>query len=138
MHRGPRGVKKLAFLAAALSHPDELLADFQETYRIDLWGVCWDAVGDDTAAHMAALAFQLPKGGRVWRSIAPAQSHSTEARLLRQLEINQRNLAWSLGGGKGKDPEPIWLDGEEEAHEEAVRAEERKSVRVADGLGIEI
>lgn len=142
MHAGGRR-KKLAFLALAHDRcPDELLADFQQYYALDLWSMGLD--GDEATRDVlrcAALAYQLPADGRVWRTLNPAGQHDQKTRLLRQMELNQRSWAWAHtkdAESKSNQPEPMLLDGEEEAYEEAVARQEASRADVADALGIKI
>lgn len=69
------------------------------------------------------------------RSLYPAGQHSTEAFLLRQIEVDIRAMARGKDDG---DPEPIWLAGEEEAHEEMVTREERNAESIADAFGLRL
>lgn len=143
MHRRPRRGKKLAFLALALArHHDELLADFQQTYGMDVWDDLEEmAASDDPPLRLAALAYQLPAASRTRAALNPAASHSTEATLLRQIELNQRYWAWAHtkdAERQENEPEPMWLAGEEQEHERAVEREESMALMVAGALGIEI
>lgn len=91
--------------------------------------------------RMAALAYQLAPDSRTRTMLNPAGAHGTEALLLRQMELNQRAWAWAhtKDGERGEnEPEPIWLAGEEQAHELRVEREENKALTVADALGIGI
>ena len=112
-----------------------------ETYHVDVWGTDWERLGDDEAARLAALTYQLPKAGRVWTAIAPAASHSMETQLLREIELNQRIWHWAHTD-QAKDestaPQPITLPGEQEAHEAAVERELQNAADVAALLGINI
>ena len=125
-----------------LNYPDELLADFQQFYGLNIWN--YNLMADETTSevlYVAALAYQLPREGRCWAAIDRAGSHSEEAELLRQMEHNQRIWHWAnTKEAKNKDtaPQPMQLPGEEEAHERAVEHAERDSVRVAELLGLEI
>lgn len=83
----------------------------------------------------AALTAQLPPDGRVMRRLAPAGQHGTEALLLRQIELDIRAMC---RGEDDADPEPIWLDGEEEAHERAVDREERNAEAMAASFGLRL
>lgn len=147
MRRGPQRLKKLAFLALALRwHHDELYADFYQTYGVDTWDTLESLGWDDDPRpsllmRMAALAYQLAPDSRTRAAMNPAASHSTEALLLRQMELNQRAWAWAhtKDGERGEnEPEPIWLTGEEQEHERMVEREENKALTVADALGISI
>lgn len=137
MHRRHERIKKLAILAYALrDHPDELLADFQQYYGLDLWRLnLADEAWRGDLRRAAALAAQLPPEGRVMAAINPVGRHGTEAWLLRQIELDIR----SLGVGEdGKAPEPIWLDGEDEAHEAATERAERDAASLAASFGLNL
>ena len=125
---------------ASTAYHDELVADFQQTYGMDVWATDWGGLDDGEAAHLGALAYQLPSDSRVRRAIAPAASHSTETQILRQIELNQRGYMWAQAdkSKRGAEPQPILLDGEQEAHERAVAEQERNAVDVADALGLSI
>ena len=116
--------------------PDELLADFQQFYNIDLWSIY---LGEDAPERQvrraATLAAQLPRDGRVKRVLDPVGQHSTEAFLLRQIEIDLRSLG---GTSDGEAPEPIWLEGEDEEHERAVEREERNAEAMAASFGLRL
>ena len=86
--------------------------------------------------RVAALAYQLPRDGRVMRRLAPTAGNGATERLLRRIEFNQRCLAWSIGGGKGEEPKPELLDGERERIEETAKVEAAKMSSVAARLGI--
>lgn len=116
--------------------PDELLADFQQYYGMDLWRL--DLSADAPGRHVrraAILAAQLPPDGRVKRVLDPVGQHSTEAFLLRQIEIDLRSLG---GTSDGEAPEPIWLEGEDEEHERAVEREERNAEAMAASFGLRL
>ena len=112
-------------MLASTRYHDELLADFQQTYRIDLWGTDWERLDEDAAAHLAALAYQLPPDSRVMRAV----------------EFNQRMWHWAhtdaAKGGTG-EPERITLPGEDAAYESMVEREERNAERIAASFGLEL
>ena len=118
-----------------------MLADFQQYYSIDLWAIDWDVLGEDHAAHIAALARQLPTDSRCMKSIAPASSYGIDVQLLRQIEHNQRVWHWANtkeAENKETAPEPISLPGEDEARQAQVESEQRNAIEVAAALGINI
>lgn len=118
-----------------------MLADFQQTYHIDLWGADWDALDDGSAAHLAALAYQLPKDSRVYSAIAPMRSHGLDVLLLREIEHNQRIWHWANteeAKHEESKPEPITLPGEEEAYQAMADYERQNAIEVASILGISI
>lgn len=117
--------------------PDELLADFQQYYGLDLWSINLSADAPRRQVRRAAiLAAQLPNDGRVMGAISPVGRHSTEAWLLRQIELDIRSLGGS--GEDGRGPEPIWLDGEDEAHEAATERAEREAAALAASFGLNL
>lgn len=83
----------------------------------------------------AILTAQLPRDSRVMRKISPVGQHGTEAMLLRQIELDIRSL---VGTKDGSDPQPILLEGEEEAHERAVEAEEANAEAMARAFGLKL
>lgn len=122
-------------------YQDELLADFQQTYHLDLWGIDWDALDDGSAAHIAALAYQLPKDSRTKSAIAPAAAYGVDVLLLREIEHNQRMWHWAnTKEAKNEEtrPEPITLTGEEEAYRAMAESERQNAIEVASILGINI
>lgn len=128
-------------MLASTRYHDELLADFQQTYRIDLWGTDWERLDEDRAAHLAALAYQLPPDSRVMRAVDPAGANDVTAQLLREIEFNQRMWHWAhtdaAKGGMG-EPERITLPGEDAAYESMVEREERNAERIAASFGLEL
>ena len=120
---------------------DELLADFQQYYSLDLWEMRLDT--DDCTREVlraSALARQLPPESRLKQSLLP-DSHSLEVQLLREIEYNQRLWHWAnTEEAKKKDtaPQRMLLPGEEDAYENAVADAEREAIRMADRLGIKL
>lgn len=126
---------------AANEYQDELLADFQQTYHLDLWGIDWNALDDGSAAHLAALAYQLPRDSRTKSAIAPAAAYGIDVLLLREIEHNQRMWHWAnTEEAKNKEtaPERMTLPGEDEMHQAMVEQEQQNAVEVAAILGINI
>lgn len=142
MHRGHGPRKKLRFLAFAYqSHQDELLADFQQFYHLNIWDFGLD--GDETTPDVlraAILAYQLPKDSRTWTAIVPALAHDESRQILRRIEYNQRAYAWAQADKKkrGPEPEPMTLSGEDELKEEQARREKKDQESVAEFLGINL
>lgn len=92
-----------------VNHPDELLADFQQYYGIDLWALGLD--GNDTTRETkraAILAAQLPEDSRTIRAIA-GTTWSTSDYLLRNIEHAARIILWRDSDPKkrGEFPAPI-------------------------------
>lgn len=99
--------KKLATLANELRlHPDELRADLQQYYGIDI-----DAAmcGGHSPRHVAALLLQLPQDCRIAR-IESADAVWTPDRQLLAVLINQLSaLMYGMSDPKrrGSKPQPI-------------------------------
>lgn len=126
---------------ATNEYQDELLADFQQTYHLDLWGIDWNALDDGSAAHLAALAYQLPRDSRTKSAIAPAAAYGIDVLLLREIEHNQRMWHWAnTEEAKNKEtaPERMTLPGEDEMHQAMVEQEQQNAIEVAAILGINI
>lgn len=126
---------------ATNEYQDELLADFQQTYHLELWGIDWNALDDGSAAHLAALAYQLPKDSRTKSAIAPAAAYGIDVLLLREIEHNQRMWHWAnTEEAKNKEtaPECMTLPGEDEMHQAMVEQEQQNAIEVAAILGINI
>lgn len=99
----------------------------------------WRAETDATVARAAALAYQLPHDGRVYSAIAPAGAHGMDVLLLRQIELNQRTWHWAHSE-QAKDestrPEPIMLEGEQEAIDRRVGEQVDAAFDIAEQLGL--
>lgn len=112
-----------------------------QCYRIDLWGTDWAGLADDEAARLGALAYQLPRDGRTWSALDPVGAHSDELRMLRAMELNQRRWHWAhtKGADSGaNEPQPLLLDGEQEAVEAAKDEQRRTAADVADAFGLTV
>lgn len=124
--------------------PDELMADFQQTYHLDLWAMqLGDLDGEATmqTRRAAALAWQLPSSSRVWSGVAPLGALGTDVMLLRQIEHDVRVFQWSFSeDAKNKDtaPEPLTLPGEEEAHRLAEERADRAAIDLAAEFGLKL
>lgn len=113
------------------------MADFRETYRLNTWEM--DLGTDDTTDEVlraAALAYQLPRDGRVMRTLVPTAANGPDLQVLRAIEHDVRGLAWGLGGGKGAGPEPMRLPGEEELETAAIELQASRAPGVAALLGL--
>ena len=108
---------------------------------MDLWGTDWEGLTEDEAAHIAALAYQLPPESRTRAAFSPAASHGLTVELLRRVEHNQRIWQWAHTED-AKDsttaPEPITLPGEEEAYESRVEREMGNAANIAQKFGLSI
>ena len=78
-------------LAAVLgNHPDELRADFQRFYGLNL-----DGMGCEyTVAHAAALASNLPPESATVRAMVPEAAWDAHTYLLSAIEYDLRVLVW--------------------------------------------
>ena len=92
------------------AHEDELRADFQQYYGIDL-DRAMD--GAHSAAHCGALVAQLPAGARIRVIEEPDERWTLESSMLAVLANQLNALLYMLGAKKGdKRPEligPSWM-----------------------------
>ena len=122
--------------------PDELLADFQETYSLDLWAL--GVTGDEETRDVlraAALTRQLPRTSRTFRAADPAAVNGTVEHLLRRIELNQRQWAWAHtkdAKSGSNEPQPITLPGERESVEAAKERAAADAMAVARAFNINI
>lgn len=87
----------MVFAQCAARWPDELRADFQQYYTLDI-----DEVGRGIRIRRAAsLCAHLPRGSRTVRRLDPDSEWATEAHFLARIEHECRALLWS----KTKDAE---------------------------------
>lgn len=122
-------------------HFDELYADFQQYYGIDLFelDVDVDEVTRDVR-RASILAAQLPRAARVNVAETPLAEVTRTDYLLRRIELNQREWAYAhtkeakTGAGA---PEPVLFDGELEERNRVRAVEARHSRHVADALGLQ-
>ena len=88
------------------SRPDELRADFQRVYGLNI-----DDMGESYSVHHAAvLAAMLPNDSLVFKVANPALEWSESMYMLRNIEFMLRVLAWqnTKEGQKGRrKPKPI-------------------------------
>lgn len=128
--------KKLILLAALLAnHPDELRADFQRVYGLNI-----DDMGESYSMHHAAvLAAKLPTDSLVFKAENPALEWSEAVYMLRNIEYMLRVLAWqnTKDGQKGrKKPQPIETPDERaKQRDKAVNTDWRY---IAEQLNIEL
>jgi hypothetical protein len=126
-------------------YPDEILADFQETYHLNLWA---EPLGDDwrdraslNTQRIAALAWQLPNTSRVWRRVSPGNGNTVESQLLRQVEHAIQMFRWSFSKDaktKSNVPEPLTLPGETEAKERAEERADSMALSLAQEFGLKL
>lgn len=122
--------------AALAGHPDELRADLQQFYGLDL-----DRMGEAyTAAHAAALVRMLPRESRLARVESPALEWSEAEYLLARIEHTLRVLAWqrSKDGQHGRNyPEKLQTPYDRERARRVAASSTPEAMRyVADRLGI--
>ena len=85
----------------------------QETYGIRLPR----EVGEEDAAYLGALAWQLPRTSRTWRAVDPANAWDDRTRILALAEYELRVLIWQRteAGAKGRNrPKPLPMPGEQQ------------------------
>lgn len=85
-------------------HPDELRADFQQYYGLNI-----DRMGyldGFSHAHAAVLAAQLPSTSRVFTAYDPNNAWDEQTAFLAHIEYNLRVLIWqkSKDGAKNRNP----------------------------------
>ena len=101
----------MALVAEYQAHEDELRADLQETYHIDIDRAM---VGEHTAKHIAALVVQLPSNARC-RVVENQDNLWTLNDVVNVSTYNAlRLLMWSFGDPKkrGQMPQifgPSWM-----------------------------
>lgn len=72
-------------------HPDELRADFQQYYHLNI-----DGMGRDyTTLHAASLLTQLPEGSRVRLAYAPDAAWTSDRALLAAMVNDLNWLVWA-------------------------------------------
>lgn len=95
-------------------YPDELRADFQQFYSLNLEGMGRTY----TTFHAASLLTQLPEGSRVARALDPDAAWTMDRQLLAVIANDLNWLVWSQtkDGQKGRrKPKPIGPKGEQKA-----------------------
>ena len=96
--------KKLAALAAVWAdHPDELRADLQEVYGIDIEQAMG---GAHSAEHVAALARHLPSTSRIAKSVNQDAAWSLTDILLAVIANTLRGLVWGMSDRRKRGPRP--------------------------------
>lgn len=111
-----------------IKHYDELYADFQSYYGLDLYDFEEDLSSTETSKNVlraAILCEQLPRDSRTKRAISPALSWSDESYLLARCDYILRVIAWmfSADGSKGVNkPEPIKTPADIAANTERVES----------------
>lgn len=93
-----------------MTYPDELIADFQQYYGLNLttMGLDGDEVTRDVA-YAATLAAQLPAASRLAKAQNASNKWTTGEYFLRLIEYELRVLLWGMSDPKrrGDKPSPI-------------------------------
>jgi hypothetical protein len=103
--------KLITLVAEYVTHEDELRADLQQTYGIDLDRAM---AGEHTARHIAALVVQLPPDARL-RVVEDKDALWTLSDVINVSTLNSLRLfMWSFGDPKkrGSAPQligPSWM-----------------------------
>ena len=87
-------------------HPEELRADLQRVYGIDLDHAM---SGEHTAGHIAALAVNLPRDSRIFAAEDPDLRWSLADTILADIRNTLVGLVWGMSDKRhrGKRPTPI-------------------------------
>lgn len=107
--------------------PDELRADFQQYYGLNI-----DGMGVDyTHAHAAALVAQLPRDARVFVHASADAEWTEQTRILAHIEYSLRLLLWSrtkdAQTGRNK-PKPLPSPGERRKRRERIEGADKAFV----------
>ena len=129
---------------AYAKYPDELTADLQEIYGVNLWsrGNRLALMGDESTPavrRLAALTAQLPPTSRIAQAEHTENAWTVTDYLIRNLEYQVRMLCWGLAGGDkaGPKPEPIYSPADIDNHAQMVERAEAMADTVASLLNIE-
>ena len=101
----------MALASVLVNYEDELRADLQQCYGIDLDKA---AGGEHSARHVAALAVQLPRKSRLARRVDKDNEWTLDGVLLALIVNDFRRFVYGMSDPKkrGKAPEligPAWL-----------------------------
>lgn len=122
----------MALASALRIHPDEVRADFQQFYGLNI-----DRMGDEySEAHAASLLSQLPAKSRVFRAERPELEWGDEEALLASIEYSLRVLCWrqTKDGERGRrPPKPIPFPGADSAGAKITRTDTAFVDRVLGG-----
>ncbi len=97
----------MALAVAWAESKDEVSADFQQFYGLNLWSFGLD--GDqltERVHYAAALCAQLPETSRLARKQDASNEWGVEAHFLRLLEYELRLLLWGLSDEKKRGEKP--------------------------------
>ena len=130
----------MALAAAWADFKDELTADFQQYYGLNLWGFGLDGDQLTERIHYAAtLCAQLPETSRLARKQNAGNEWGVEAHFLRLLEYELRLLLWGLSDEKkrGDKPSAVLSPSEREQKQDLVAKTEaiESAVAAAFNLG---
>ena len=115
-------------------HPDEVRADFQRYYGLNLDGMG----GDYSVAHAVSLCYALPRDSATVRAESPEAAWSDETYLLSAIEYDLRVLIWqnSKDGQKGcNKPKPMQTPADVARVADKLAATDYE--RIAAALGID-
>ena len=116
------------------SHPDEMRADFQRYYGLNL-----DGMGCDySVAHAVSLCIALPRDSATVRAESPEAAWSDETYLLSAIEYDLRILIWqsTRDGQKGRNrPKPMQTPADVARVADKLAATDYE--RIAAALGID-
>lgn len=131
-------------LADAWMHwPDELTADLQQYYGVNLFQHLPDLMGERTNGDiqwLSVLTAQLPSDSRTAITQHPENAWDESTYLLRQIDYVLRMTTWALAGGdkSGPKPEPVYAPAEIISNERAVEQAESLATTVAKLLDLDI
>lgn len=97
----------MALAAAWVNSKEEITADFQQYYGLNLWSYGLD--GDqltEQIRYAAVLCSQLPETSRLARKQNAGNEWGVEAHFLRLLEYELRLLLWGLSDEKKRGDKP--------------------------------
>ena len=116
------------------AHPDELRADLQRFYGLDI-----DRMGCDySVAHAAACAAHMPRDSACVRAVSPEAAWSDETYLLAAIEYDLRVLAWqnSKDGAKNRNkPKRMQTPADVERIKQKAENTDFRAIAEALGLG---
>lgn len=113
-------------------YPDELEADFQQHYGLDL-----EELGRGLSIRKAAvLAAQLPVDSRCCIAMDPDRSWSTEAWMLRSIEAHLATYMWSQSDKRKRGPKPKPRDTPSEARKVLTSIGSTDFEYIANSLGV--
>lgn len=109
-----------------VERPDELRADLQHYYGIDLDHAM---AGEHTCGHVASLVMALPADCAINRAAFEDMGWGRTDVLLATIANELLDLVWGLGGGGGRKPRhigPSWMSGD------GARREKTRTMTIAE------